>query len=362
MGSPAGLAQGPASLIYHQDATNVPDAVEGGDWFGYSVAGSRTGTGQPYLVIGVPGEDIGTGEDTGLVHYLRGTINVAMNQGAGMPGSPERDDRTGFSVAASTHHWAVGSPGEAIGSEAFAGAVNVFRHTLTNNLPTIAAGLTQDEPNVSDVAKANDGFGKSIAIAPIQPPRTGPWPTDSLVVVGVPGEDITVAATNTTAPDAGMVQRFHVKSTNTFTELPAITLAPEDGDYLGEKVVVVNTAEGSNATMIIAVGVPGEDVGDKADVGQVQVFNALTNPIGTPVTSERNGSSLPGSMRAQEIVGTSLGVTSQRLLVGTPYGNDEVHAFAWSALAAGNTAPAQSWIPGVNGIPADHSTFGAAVS
>ncbi|TDC83483.1 DNRLRE domain-containing protein [Micromonospora sp. KC606] len=365
LGSPAGLAQGPASLVHHQDATNVPDAAEAGDWFGYSVAGSQTTAGEPYLVIGVPGEDIGTSEDTGLVHYLRGTTNVAMNQGAGIPGSPERDDRTGFSVAASTHHWAVGSPGEAIGSEAFAGAVNVFSHTLTNNLPTIAAGLTQDEPNVSDVARANDGFGKSVAIAPYRPARTVPWRADSLVVVGVPGEDITVAATNTTAPDAGMVQRFHVNSTNTFTELPAITFAPEDGDYLGEKVAVVNIApasEGTNATMFIAAGVPGEDVGDKVDAGQVQVFPALANPVGAPVTIERDGSSLPGSMRAHEIVGTSLGVTSQRLLIGTPYGDDGVHAFTWSALAAGSTAPAQSWTPGVNGIPTGHRSFGAAIS
>ncbi|MGB2567587.1 hypothetical protein ACPFP2_03920 [Micromonospora citrea] len=365
LGTPAGLAQGPASLVYHQDVTNVPDAAEAGDSFGYSVAGSRTAAGQSYLIIGAPGEDIGTGEDTGLVHYLRGSINVAMSQGAGIPGSPERDDRTGFSVAASTHHWAVGSPGEAIGSELFAGAVNVFSHTLTNNLPTIAAGLTQDEPNVSNNSEANDTFGKSVSIAPYRPVGAPAGQADSLVVVGVPGEDITVAATNTPAPDAGMVQRFHVKSTNTFTELSAITFASEDGDYLGEKVVVVNTdpgSEGTDATMFLAIGAPGEDAGSSVvDFGRVRVFPALADPIGTPETIARSASSIPGSPIAQELVGASLGATSQQLYVGTPYGDPAVYGFTWASLAGGSAAPTSTWKPGLNGMPADETAFGAVI-
>ncbi|MGK5441999.1 DNRLRE domain-containing protein [Micromonospora sp. URMC 105] len=370
LGSPAGLAQGPAPVVYHQDVTNVPDAAEAHDWFGYSVAGSRTAGGEPYLVIGVPGEGLSTTAPvTGVVHYLRGNLNLAMSQGTGtgfpggIPGSAEIDDRTGYAVAASKHHWAVSSPGEAIGTEAFAGAVNVFSHTLTNGLPTLAAGLTQDATNVSNVSENNDNFGKSISIAPYRP--VGSTARDSLVVVGVPGEDITVAATNTPAPDAGLVHRFHVTAANTYTELPEITYASEDGDYLGEKVVVVNTnpaAEGTNSTMFIAIGVPGENIGDEVDAGRVRIFPALANPIGTPVTIERNGTSLPGSTRAQEIVGTSLGATSQRLLVGTPYGDDAVHAYTWSALAGGTTTPTQSWKPGVNGLPTGNSVFGAAVS
>jgi hypothetical protein len=156
-----------------------------------------------------------------------------------------------------------------------------------------------------------------------------------------------------------------VTAAKTFTELPAITYASEDGDYLGEKVVVMNTtpsAEGSNLTMFIAIGVPGEDAdASTVDSGRVRVFPALANPIGTPVTIERNGTSLPGSIRAKEIVGTSLAATSQRLLVGTPYGNDAVYGFSWASLASGSTAPAETWQPGVNGFPAGNSTFGEAI-
>ncbi|MGY3520230.1 hypothetical protein ACVMYR_28385 [Micromonospora sp. PTRAS2] len=366
LGSPAGLAQGPASLVYHQDVTNVPDDAEAGDWFGYSVAGSRTGAGQAYLVIGAPGEDIGTGIDTGIVHYLRGTLNIAVSQGGGgLPGAAETDDRTGYAVAASTHHWAVSSPGEAIGSEVFAGAVNVLSHTLTNNLPTLAAELNQDTTGVSNVAGANDTFGKSISIVPYRAVGAPAGQADSLLAVGVPGEDITIAESSTPAPDAGMVQRFHVKSTNTFSEMPAITFASEDGDYLGEKVVLVNTtpaSEGTTATMFLAIGVPGEDAGTGArDSGRVRVFPALATPIGTPVTIERGAASLPGTPTMQELIGTSLGATSQQLYVGTPYGDPAVYGFTWASLAAGSAVPTAVWKPGHGGMPADETAFGAVI-
>lgn len=364
LGSPAGLAQGPASLVYHQDVPNVPDAAESNDWFGYAVAGSRTASGEPYLVIGAPGESLETGAITGVVHYIRGNLNLRLSQdGGGIPGAAEIDDRTGYAVAASKYHWAVSSPGEAIGTEVFAGAVNVFSHTLTNGLPTLAASLTQDAPNVSNVSEANDNFGKSISIAPYRPQGAPAGQADSLVVVGVPGEDLNISGTNMT--DAGLVHRFHVTAADTYTELPAITYASEDGDYLGEKVVVVNTApaaEGTNSTMFIAIGVPGEDAGTSTvDSGRIRIFSALANPIGTPVTIERNGSSLPGSRRSHELVGTSLAATSQRLLVGTPYGVDAVYSFTWSSLAGGSAVPTESWQPGQNGFPAGASTFGAAI-
>ncbi|MGC4771915.1 DNRLRE domain-containing protein [Micromonospora sp. DT44] len=366
LGSPAGLAQGPASLVYHQDVTNVPDTAEAWDVFGYSVAGSRTASGEPYLVIGVPWESLSSGALTGMVHYLRGNVNVALTQGNGIPGSAEFDDRTGFSVAAAKYHWAVGSPGEAIGSEVFAGAVNVFSNKLTSGLPTIAAGLYQGLTGVSNVAEANDNFGKSISIAPYRPVGSPAGTQDSLVAVGVPGEDITLSGATALTTDAGMVHRFHVTAANTFTELPSITYASEDGDYLGEKVVVANTApasEGTNSTMFIAIGVPGEDAGTStADSGRVRVFPALANPIGTPVTLQRDGASLPGSFREQELVGNSLSATSKQLLVGTPYGDDAVYAFNWSSLAGGTTTPAQTWQPGQNGLPTAKGLFGAAIN
>ncbi|MFJ2085284.1 hypothetical protein ACI2KV_06575 [Micromonospora chokoriensis] len=376
LGSRAGLAKGPDSLIYHQDVANVPDAAEAHDWFGHAVAGSQTASGQPYLVIGAPGEGLAA-PVTGIVHYIRGTVNLALGQGgAGIPGAAEIDDRTGYAVAASKYHWAVSSPGEAIGTEVFAGAVNVFSHVLTSGLPTLAGELNQGSPGWN-AAEANDNFGKSISIAPYRPVGTPQGTQDSLVAVGAPGEDTELSSPLQSASDVGTVEVFHVTAANSSQLIGSIRIDPRQapyasGDYLGEKVLVVNTntaVESTNSTMFLAVGVPGEGQRPPSedgslqldDTGQVWVVPALS-PASAPVKIERNGTSLPGNPRASEIVGTSLAATSKRLLVATPYGTDAVYGFTWSSLAGGATTPAETWQPGVNGFPANVSTFGAAVN
>ncbi|MGW3892017.1 hypothetical protein ACWD69_25280 [Micromonospora chokoriensis] len=386
LGSRAGLAKGPDSQIYHQDVTNVPDAAEAHDWFGYAVAGSQTASGQPYVVIGAPGEGLAA-PVTGIVHYIRGTVNLALSQGAGIPGAAEIDDRTGYAVAASKYHWAVSSPGEAIGTEVFAGAVNVFSHVLTSGLPTLAAELNQDSATLSETAEANDNFGKSIALAPYRPVGSAQGTPDSLLVVGAPGEDELGVRPIVDVSDVGTAHVFHVTGANTYSAIKSYSYNARmpnlsSGDYLGEKVVVVNTnpaAESTASTMFVGLGLPGQetvysssadggtqsaqDEGVSMDTGQVWVFSVLAEQtIPTPVRIERNGTSLPGSPRTSEIVGATMGATSKRLLVSTPYGTDAVYGFTWSSLAGGSATPTETWQPGVNGFPANVSTFGAAVN
>ncbi len=358
LGAPAGLAKGPASLNLHQDIGSTPDQAESDDYFGYSVAGSGTPSGQSYLVVGTPGEDIGASVDTGVVHFYRGALNVLLQPGTPIPGAPENEDQNGYTVAASVNHFAVGSPGEALGTIEFAGVVNVFSsHELANGLPKLAASLSQDAANVSEAAEANDTFGKAVAVGPYRPVGAPAGQADSMVVVGVPGED-------TTAADTGLVQRFHVTAAATFGELPAIGIAGSDGAYLGEDVAVVNTApaaEGTNATMFIAAGAPGEDEGATLDAGRVRVFPALANPVVNPVIVDRRASSLPGAPRTQELIGLSLTAGAKQLYIGTPYGDDAVHGFTWSSLAAGEAAPTSTWRPGEGNIPAGKAAFGAAI-
>ncbi|MEU4689728.1 DNRLRE domain-containing protein [Actinoplanes sp. NPDC023714] len=314
-GAPAGLNRGPAAFTYHQDAGSTPETAEGYDYFGYAVAGARTPQGQSYLVVGVPGEDVGTVVDAGVAHYYRGTLNLLLQSGTPIPGSSEVDDQNGYAVAASANHFVIGSPGEAIGAAEFAGVANVFSSwELVNGLPKLAANLQQDTAGIADVAEANDTMGKSVAVAPFA------GTTDSLVVVGVPGEDTSVA-------DGGMVQRFRVTAAATFTEMTPFSGTPVEGDYFGESVAVVNTS-------FIAAGAPGRDVADSPDSGQVRIYPALTDPVPAPVIIE-------GTPEAGRLLGTSLTAGATHLWVGTPWSeNPAVYGFAWSDLAAGTTTPA----------------------
>ncbi|MDG4763438.1 hypothetical protein O7632_04850 [Solwaraspora sp. WMMD406] len=367
LGSPDGLAQGPASLVYHQGQAAFPETAEAGDWFGFSLAAGHTATGEAFLLIGAPGEDIGTAVDTGVAHYLRGTANILLSQGGGgIVGDLENDDLTGYALAASSHHLAIGAPGEAIGSEVFAGGVNVFSHQYTSGRPTLVAVLDQNRADVWGTSTANDTFGKSLSVVDYRAAGAPAGGTDSFLAVGVPGKEYGTAG----IADTGVVQRFHITDSG-FTELPVIAQhivgiggGDEEGDYFGERVHLVNLAPGSAATagnLLLAVAAPGEDTGSAADAGVVRVFGAAASPISGYATVERDAAGLPGTPVAQELVGVSIGGNQTHLHVASPYQDRAVYALPWSALAAGSATPQHVWRAGEDGFPAAVA-FGAAVS
>ncbi|MFD8570480.1 FG-GAP-like repeat-containing protein [Streptomyces sp. NPDC059639] len=100
-----GESFGASHDCFTQDSPGVAGASEAGDWFGFSVAaGDVNGDDLPELVVGVPGEDIGTVKDAGAYVVLRGTATgpsggVARNQNTpDMPGTAETGDQFGAQV------------------------------------------------------------------------------------------------------------------------------------------------------------------------------------------------------------------------------------------------------------------------
>ncbi|MFV2083560.1 hypothetical protein [Micromonospora sp. LOL_021] len=367
LGSTDGLAGGPSSIMLHQSQSEFPETTEAGDWFGFSLAAGHTVVGEPFLLIGAPGEDVGTAVDTGVVHYLRGTGNILLSQGGnGVVGALENDDRTGYALAASSHHFAIGSPGEAIGAEVFAGAVNVFRHQYTSGLPTLVGAIDQDRAGVWGTSTANDTFGKSLSMVDYRATGAPAGGTDSFLAVGVPGKEYGAAG----IADTGVVQRFHVTDSG-FTELPVLAQhivgvpsGDEEGDYFGERVHLVNLAPGSAATaqnLLLAVGAPGEDTGSAADAGVIRVFGAAADPITGYATVERVSGALPGAPAAQELLGLAIAGNQTHLYVASPYSDQAVYAIPWSTLAAGSATPEHVWRAGEDGFPAGAVAFGTAV-
>ncbi|GGN65060.1 hypothetical protein GCM10010112_25950 [Actinoplanes lobatus] len=357
-GAPGGLGTGPATLVVEQGRAleqgrgTVPDAAEAEDWFGFSLAGGRTAAGEPFLVVGVPGEDVGTAIDVGKVHYLRGTVNIAFDESNVGAGALENDDRYGYALAATQYHFAVAQPGEAIGASVFSGSVCTYQHTITNSLPVMMKCVYQGLTGVAGTSDPGDQFGKSIAMVPYRPVGAAAGVANSLLVVGAPGDDVGGVG------DAGSVYQFLVSSTDTAQvaahnqNSAGIAGDNAEGDYFGEQVTVVNTnpaAEASAATVQVAVGAPGKDLG-ALDAGQVHVFAGGTATVTVDTEIYRRAGSVPNTPRTQELLGAYVGGNPQRLMVASPYGAKAVYAFDWSSLAGGSAVPTSTWTAGAGGF------------
>ncbi|WP_175408053.1 trypsin-like serine protease [Streptomyces sp. TRM64462] len=378
-GAKGGIGTGQAATDYVQGLGTVPaikgSASEAGDRFGHAVAAGHTAEGEPYLLIGIPGEDLGSVKDAGSTIYLRGSVNTAVHQDKpGYAGAIEAGDRFGSSVAGSANHIVIGTPGEAIGTKAKAGGVQISRHALNaDNVPAPVLGFDQDATFVSGGAEAGDQFGASVAAVEYRPSGAA-TATDTVVAVGSPGEDLTRNGAN--QADAGAVHSFRVTASGTVTqaaniqqEVADVAGAAETGDKFGAKVVLANVAPrsvGSASTVVLAVGIPGEALGSVTNAGAVQTFYPFGAVGATDTWIEAgNAPGLPGTPTSGHTVGNYLGGTAGNLYIGvpgqSPYG--AAYAMPWSNATGGRTGATgtvTTYKPGTNGMPAVGGQFGRA--
>jgi hypothetical protein len=97
------FVSGPA---YSQDTkaaggAQMSGAAEAGDQFGAALSGD---------LIGVPGEDVGSAKDAGMINHLTSGVGITENS-AGVPGVAETNDRFGAAVLDAEFD-VVGVPGE----------------------------------------------------------------------------------------------------------------------------------------------------------------------------------------------------------------------------------------------------------
>ncbi|MFD8915338.1 VCBS repeat-containing protein [Streptomyces sp. NPDC059575] len=372
-GSTSGLNAGttPVKEFTQGDGKPLGGAREAEDWTGYALAAGKTSAGQPYLIIGTPGEALGTVEDAGVFFYVSGTAQTVTSNSqdtevaGAVPGVVEQDDRFGASLAATPTHFAVGTPGEALGTTTFAGAVALFNHTLTSGYPKPTGSIGQDSDDVKGAEEVGDQFGAALAMVPYRPSGATST-TESLIAVGIPGEDLS------TTVDAGAVQLFRLTASGAYSEMQWIDQnttdvdqEPEAGDFFGQRLAAVNSSPNSTSTGTntrLAVGVPGEESAEEhPEKGGVQIFPM----VGAPGASDQwlePGYGIPSAAAPRMLTGLGLGATPSLLYVGVPYGPAEgraVYGFPWNVASGG--APTQTFKPGEGGLPADAVAFGAVV-
>ncbi|MFD0560392.1 VCBS repeat-containing protein [Stackebrandtia endophytica] len=255
--------------------SQIPDmGAEAGDGFGYALDSvDWNGDGCSDLVIGAPFEASGDKAESGMVILIPGSpggldpaARLIWRQGAaGIPGESETGDRFGYSVAAGVAAGkpfvVVGAPGETTGSMEQAGSVSYIRSD-------VKVTFDQDSSGVFGVVEAGDQYGYAVAAS------------SRHFAVGGPGENVagmdysgTVGVFSHTITNGVPVQTGGVDQ-----EQPGQGGIAEAGDWFGRSLSMVDYIHAgdtaSDAGSLLAVGSPGEALGEVKAAGRIVTIRA----------------------------------------------------------------------------------------
>lgn len=250
-----------------QNSDGVSDDAEANDRFGYTLATfERNADGCTDLAIGTPYENAGRG----IVHVvygspeglLRGPAGATFQQGTGTGALAQATDvsgdQVGWALAAGrmqdgTAYLAIGAPGKNVGTTEAGVNAGVVYYVRGFESSTV---ITQSQPEVFGASEAYDAFGYAVAADARH------------LVIGAPGESLNSGASNT-----GFVHIVNhpAQVGGGFTEVAAfaqdstrISGEALDDDRFGAAVDVVRSSPSgalADADSIVAIGVPGKDVG-----------------------------------------------------------------------------------------------------
>ncbi|MFG3082203.1 trypsin-like serine protease [Streptomyces parvulus] len=381
-GGKNGLGSGPATRHLEQGSGNGSigaSAPEEGDRMGASLAAGTTAEGRPWVLIGTPGEALGSLKKAGAAFYVYGDTNVTVNQDiSDVPGAAEADDAFGTSVAGDANFIAIGAPGDAIGGNANAGNLVVLSHKIgADGRLTVVTGMDQNNEKINGAAEAGDEFGEALALVAYRPSGAA-TATDSILAIGAPGEALAPETGAAQLAGAGNVMLVHLKPNGTWDYMHALNQGSstddrsgtiEAGDHAGAALSAVNTAPrtvGSAATLKVAVGTPGEDLASATDAGAVHTFSLLDSAGANDLWVEAgDGDGVPGSPATGAKLGSSIHFTPRNLYAGMPYGpaaTGALHVLPFPNVVTGGTSrPATTYQPGQGGLPANGKYFGYSV-
>jgi hypothetical protein len=274
-GSDAGLVVGePLYFRPDSDVVEVPPAS--GIAFGAALAACRldSGPSDPVeLAVGMPGLVVAAQASAGGLVVLDSletspeTRLVVTQDSPGMPGAPEVGDAFGTSAACGdfdgdgADEIAVGSPFEAIGADAFAGAI----HVVETGAAPVHTSFYEDLLTAS-TSEPNEFFGLAFAASDFD--------ADGVVdlAIAAPGEVVGgllgagAVYVLYGQPGSGLVDAGHQRLTQ-------LVDAPEDGDRFGSALAAGRFA--GRAGKDLAIGAPFEEVAALDEIGAVEVLLAF---------------------------------------------------------------------------------------
>jgi hypothetical protein len=262
--------------------------------------GEVLAAGDDTVVIGMPNAVVGSAVGAGaMIRFHPGASNATFTaeiwtqDSPGVPDTAEPGDHFGAAVTADGY--AVGVPGEDVGSIVDAGAVQTFIGDPRPDgpvKPVFRANLlvTQGDANVPGHAEAGDRFGAALS--------SGIFDCEEAIsmAIGAPGEDVGAVTDAGSVTFVGLPPYVgqEIFSCRSQTKRQGLGLpgTPEPGDELGASLgrISGNPARAELLFDTLLIGVPGEDVGTtKAHRNTGRAVARTELPSDTQVFGSLNG-------------------------------------------------------------------------
>ncbi|MCX5338839.1 FG-GAP-like repeat-containing protein [Streptomyces atratus] len=385
-----GMAEGPNGVkrqVISQDRYGIPGTAETGDRFGsHLTAADLDGDGFTDLVVGTPGEDIGSARDVGRQTVLWGGVGgLATATDVGQGGAETRAgdfDGDGHLDLATAYQMRYG-PFSRTGGPARTGPlVNLDVRIYAMEAGDVDGDGTTDLVVSSGSWDSDDGGA-------IPPPHlqllkgtedglvAGPFiaypdtvSADSIALGDIDGDGRQdVVFGRSTAAGGGLVgvvrgtaHGLAPRATLIGQNTPGVPGTGESGDRFGTDVSVGDVTGDGYADVV--TGIPGEDHAGRTDAGTFAVIRgSATGLVGTRVqVLSQNTAGVPGTAENGDRFGSRTAVVGGHVAVSAPEENSGSGAvWVFPGTASGVTATRSvSFGPRTLAAPVSGARFGSA--
>ncbi|HEY2881719.1 MAG TPA: FG-GAP repeat protein, partial [Pirellulales bacterium] len=275
--------KGTGAQVWTQNTQSINGVAQAGDGFGSALAvGDFNGDHKIDLAIGVPGENVTANNDAGAVNIIFGHVggltassDELIDQSQLNAGTVGVNDAFGSALAAGDFNGdgfadlAVGAPGQTVGGNANAGAVNVIYGSHTGLAAKGNQFWTPGANSLSGTSNANCQFGFALA--------SGDFNDDSRwdLAIGSPGENVG-STNNAGAVHVLLGSSARLTATNNQLWDEGNTLVTGSALTSGDRFGASLAAGSMNGDRLadLAIGAPGETVTSDAGAGSVTVLYA----------------------------------------------------------------------------------------